>query len=73
MSADRRALHSPFSSPPVDAPLSAEGRDRLLPVERALQAPAPAEDDQEQDTAPVTGRRHLGPGGAAIPADDAAR
>ena len=77
MSADRRALHSPFSSSPVDAPLPAEDGERLLPVERApfLQAPVPVEDDQaqEQGQAPVAGRRRLGPGGAAFSNNDAAR
>ncbi|WP_329501523.1 hypothetical protein [Kitasatospora herbaricolor] len=76
MSADRRALHSPFSSSPVDAPLPAGGRDRLLPVERApfREPPAPAdEDDPPQCAQPPTARRRLGPGGAAYPADDATR
>uniref|UniRef100_UPI002F916CC1 hypothetical protein n=1 Tax=Kitasatospora indigofera TaxID=67307 RepID=UPI002F916CC1 len=81
---DRRALHSPFSSSPLDAPLPAERRDRLMPVERApfLQAPAPADEDQDQDehedgapqgAQPATGRRRLGPGGATFPAEAADR
>ncbi|MFD7982497.1 hypothetical protein ACFV4M_03840 [Kitasatospora indigofera] len=79
MSADQRALWRPFSESPVDAPLPAEGRDRLLPVERVpfLQAPVPVEDDQAQEPAPVSEvgaqRRRLGPGGAAFSADAAAR
>ncbi|MFE3114200.1 STAS domain-containing protein [Kitasatospora indigofera] len=65
MSADRRALHSPFSSSPLDAPLPAEDGERLLPVERApfLEPPAPAgEDDLPQCAHPQAGRRRLGPG-----------
>ncbi|WP_329493617.1 hypothetical protein [Kitasatospora herbaricolor] len=76
MSADRRALHSPFSSSPVDALLTATGRDWLLPVERApfLEPPAPAdEDDPPQCAQPPIGRRRLGPGGAAFPAEGAVR
>ncbi|MCX5215914.1 hypothetical protein OG689_43005 [Kitasatospora sp. NBC_00240] len=72
---DRRALHSLFSSSPIDAPLPTGGRDRLLPVERApfREPPAPAdEDDPPQCAQPQTGRR-LGPGGAAYPANDATR
>ncbi len=72
MSADRRALWRPFSESPADAPLPAEGRDRLLPVERApfleAPAPAPAEDDQVPLPVAPAARRRLGPGGAAFPA-----
>ncbi|MFE2916944.1 hypothetical protein ACFXKJ_26985 [Kitasatospora indigofera] len=71
MSANRRALHSPFSSSPVHAPLPAGDRERLLPVERApfLEPPAPAdEDDAPQCAQPPAGRRPLGPGGTAYPA-----
>ncbi|MFE3109708.1 hypothetical protein ACFXKJ_34210 [Kitasatospora indigofera] len=76
MSANRRALHSPFSSSPVHAPLPAGDRERLLPVERApfLEPPAPAdEDDAPQCAQPPAGRRPLGPGGAARLADGATR
>ncbi|MFF1868793.1 hypothetical protein [Kitasatospora herbaricolor] len=64
---DRRALRSPFSSSPVHAPLPAEDRERLLPVERApfLEPPASAdEDDAPQCAQPRAGRRPLGLGGA---------
>ncbi|MCX5216105.1 hypothetical protein OG689_44025 [Kitasatospora sp. NBC_00240] len=76
MSSDRRALHSPFSSSPVHAPLPAEDGERLLPVERApfLEPPAPADkDDAPQCAQPQAGRRRLGPGGAAFPAAGATR
>ncbi|MCX5215575.1 hypothetical protein OG689_41205 [Kitasatospora sp. NBC_00240] len=75
MSSDRRALHSPSSSSPVDAPLPAEDGERLLPVERASfrEPPAPADEDQAPQAAqPPAGRWPLGPGGAAFPAADAA-
>ncbi|MFE4600471.1 hypothetical protein ACFRKE_06395 [Kitasatospora indigofera] len=71
MSANRRALHSPFSSSPLHAPLPTGDRERLLPVERApfLEPPAPAdEDDAPQCAQPPAGRRRLRPDGAAYPA-----
>ncbi|MCX5215579.1 hypothetical protein OG689_41230 [Kitasatospora sp. NBC_00240] len=71
MSADRRALHSPFSSSTAHAPRPAEDGERLLPVERApfREPPAPAdEDDAPQCAQPSAGRR-LGLGGAALSAD----
>lgn len=64
MSSDRRPLYRPFSEPPVDVPVQADGRARLLAVERApfQEPPAPVE------AAPVVpgGRRLLSPGGLSF-------
>ncbi|MFC8454114.1 hypothetical protein [Kitasatospora sp. NPDC057223] len=69
MTTDRRPLHRPPSGPPVDVPVRAGGRARLLAVERApLQEPAaPAE--AAPRAMPLSGRRRLSPGGLSFSAD----
>ncbi len=68
MTTDRRPLHRPLSAPPVDVPVQAGGRARLLAVERAtLQEPAaPAE--SAPPTVASSGRRRLSPGGLSFSA-----
>ncbi|MFD9123538.1 hypothetical protein [Kitasatospora sp. NPDC059571] len=59
MSADRRPLWQPFSESATDEPAAADGRARLLPVERSPFLEPHTED--EPPAAPGA-RRRLGPG-----------
>ncbi|WP_371484887.1 hypothetical protein [Kitasatospora sp. NBC_00315] len=63
----RRPLYRPFSEPSTDNPAPADGRARLLAVERAPFL-EPAHDDVAVPAVVPGGRRRLGPGALAGPA-----
>ena len=64
----RRPLHRSFSEPSVDVPVQADGRARLLAVERApfQEPPVPAE---APSLVPLSGRRRLSPDGLSFSVD----
>ncbi|MFD9592052.1 hypothetical protein ACFWA9_04745 [Kitasatospora sp. NPDC059973] len=68
MISDRCPLYRPFSEPATDSPAPVDGRAWLLAVERAPFL-EPALDDIAVSEAAPGGRRRLGPGALAGPAD----